>query len=240
MKLKLLVVALIATFVFAGCSDDDTTKKFSNEPTALEENDDVGQGIYKAVFIGSTGSILFNMDNKGDGKITATLVLDGRKYNLTTDGEFDQNGNFEDYFYGTMEDPDDIEIGFWAASDGDFEIYNVTIPGHPNIHIEAFKEYSDAIVKVFEGTYTGSKSGTINLVARIMDNGNGGVYGVGLGSEEGSETYNINAEIFEGGFQGNGDERSFSSEDNGSGNTITGTWSKGETETGTWTVKRTL
>lgn len=167
MKAK-LILFFLAILAFS-CSDNESKYKCKDcvsTPEAAAVNDASGKGIYKGLVVGSSGTIKFNIANSGS-TLTATLVIDGDEYELTTQATY--NSGFEGYFYGTMNTTNDISIGFWVSSDGtDFGYFGVVIPGHPDVQIELYKELSDALVKVYEGTYSGDDSGTFNMV--VQDN----------------------------------------------------------------------
>lgn len=164
MKTKLALIALLAFVVFS-CGDDETAYKCKDcvdTPEAAAANDASGKGIYKGLVIGSSGTIKFNIANSGS-TYSATLELDGETYELTTSGTFD--GGFEALFYGTMNTTNDIAIGFWVGSDGaEYGVWIESLPGHEGAVIEIQKEYSDALVAVYEGTFSGDASGVFNMV----------------------------------------------------------------------------
>jgi hypothetical protein len=131
---------------------------------------------------------------------------------------------------------DDIAVEVYVSETGEFTLLGITFPGHPDITYVVYKELSDAVVKVYEGTYSGTVSGTMNIVARMMENGNGSLIGVVKSSSPEAEASEIYGEVFEGGFMGGG-ALQFTGEIDG--NNVGGTWTKGE-GSGTWKVKRTL
>lgn len=236
MKHKLSLFALVATLLLAGCSDDEGPYVCSNcvdQPEALAVNDGSGKGIYKGLIIGSSGTIKINMDNAGTGVISMTLIIDNHEIELTTDGTYTENG-FEGYFYGTLETEDDVVIGFYVNATGtEFEIFGVEIPGHDDVSIGIVKEYSDSLVMVFEGTFSGDSQGILNLVKSGDE-----WAALARPSGEGSDAESG----FEGDVEGNqllcdcGDVEITGSI---SGDNITGTWNTPE-ESGTWKAKRTL
>ena len=167
MKSKIFVLAIIVTLMFS-CGDDEsayTCDSCVDSPEAQAANDNTGKGIYKGLIIGSSGTIKINVANSGN-TISAILEIDGETFNLTTSGVVYLNG-FEDYFYGTKNTANDIKIYFWANSTGtEHQIEIITFPGHENAIIALYKELSTALVKVYEGSFSGDASGTFNMVVR--------------------------------------------------------------------------
>src|SRR5690348_4242 len=100
MKIKLTLIAILAMFVFAGCGDDSSSpykcSSCADEPEANASYDATGQGVYKGVVIGSSGTITFNIAN--DGTYSATLVIDGTTYELTTEGTYSETEGFSAQF----------------------------------------------------------------------------------------------------------------------------------------------
>src|SRR5689334_16490273 len=105
MKLKFALFAIVAMFVFSGCSDDEspyTCKDCADQPEALAANDASGKGIYKGVIVGSTGSIKFNINNDGSG-ISADLVIDNHEIHLTTSATYSEANGFAGCFVNANE-----------------------------------------------------------------------------------------------------------------------------------------
>lgn len=165
MKTKLLTYALSALLIF-GCSEDDATTytcdTCTDTPEASAANDNNGKGIYKGLVVGSSGTIKFDIANSGSG-IVALLTMDGEEYELVTQASYNSttglNGTFTNANAG-------ISIGFSVTASGLPQITSIVIPGHPNATIELYKEKSNSLVRVFEGTFSGDVSGVFNLVTR--------------------------------------------------------------------------
>jgi hypothetical protein len=168
MKTKFAFLTLLALIVFS-CGDDETAyncKDCVNSPEAAAANDASGKGIYKGLVIGSSGTIKFDIANSGT-TITALLELDGETYNLEADGTYNPEWGFEGLLYGTMNTTDDIIIGFWTTADGiEYGVWIESLPGHDDANIEIYKEYSDSLVKVYEGTFSGDASGVFNMIVQ--------------------------------------------------------------------------
>lgn len=163
-----VLLTVISALVLVRCSDDESPYQCTDcvdEPEALAANDASGKGIYKGIVIGSTGQIKIDVDNDGDGEITMTLKIDNHTITLTTEATYNSEFGFQGVFYGTMNSANDVVITFWSSADGsDYGILSATIPGHEDVSIALVKEISTALVKVFEGTFSGSSQGTLNLI----------------------------------------------------------------------------
>jgi len=168
MKTKFALIMIMALIV-ASCGDDEDTaykcKSCVDTPEASAANDASGQGIYKGLVVGSSGTIKFDINNSGT--YSATLELDGETYELTTEDTYNSEGGFYGCFYGTMSTTDDIEICFYASFNGSsYYVEYIDIPGHPDATIEVYKEYSDALVAVYEGEFSGDSNGVFNMIVQ--------------------------------------------------------------------------
>jgi hypothetical protein len=234
MKMKILTIVMLAGLFLAGCSDDDgpyVCSSCSDSPDALAVNDASGKGIYKGVVIGSSGTIILDIANS-DATITGVLVIDDEEIELTADGVFD--GGFEGYLYGTISSENDVSIGFYTNSTGsEYEIWSVTIPGHPDAFVGVIKEYSDQLVEIFEGTYSGDESGTFNMVV-LRDDDSGEWYAATDG-----ETF-FEGEIDGGEVVGIDDDQQIVIAGTLSGDSASGQWEDISGGTGSWKAKRTL
>jgi hypothetical protein len=230
MKLKFALICLF-TVIIASCSDDEEAYKCSTCSTTPDANaayDASAQGVYKGLVVGSSGTIQFNIKNDGS-TYSATLVLDGETYELTTSAT--ANGGFEGCFTGTMNTTNDISICMYASSDG--QIYDVTsilIPGHANASIALVKELSTALVSVYEGTFSGDASGVFNMVTQ------GQAWAVVARTDDNDTSYHE-------GLLSNGTMSCPGCDINITGtvnaNEASGSWSSTD-ESGSWTGKRTL
>lgn len=237
MKLKLALFSLLAIFALSRCGDDGESKytcaDCSDVPDALEANDDSGKGIYKGLVIGSSGTIFLDIDNDGSGSISGTLVIDDQEIALETDDSY--TTGFDGTFYGTMNTENDVEISFYVNDiGGGIEIYDITVPGHPDVTIEIIKEYSSQLIEVFEGNFSGDDSGTFNLLILRDENGDGDWYAV---ARSDGDTY------FEGFVEGNelvGGGGEVVIVGTISGDEIGGSWESIGGGTGNWDGVRTL
>ncbi len=162
--MKKLLLTLTATLMLFGCSDDKSSNNdssngnLSNTPTAKATYNNNNYGIYKGVFIGSTGNIVINLNN--DGNVSATLVIDGKTYNFTTKNTVTQNSNTSITF-----SYNENKFDFAVNSDGSSPIIsNISISGHTGAAIQLVKEKSDAQVYCYEGIFTEQGgNGTLNI-----------------------------------------------------------------------------
>lgn len=154
-------IAILATiFFFFSCSknDDKKANPLADTPSAKAAYDNSNFGVYKGVFVGSSGIIMIDLNN--DGTVSATLIINDTTYNFTTTQTVQQNQPTTLTFTsGTKSFTFTV-----AANGGNPTITNLIINGHPNAAILVVKETSTALVKCFEGTYQGTESGTFNAV----------------------------------------------------------------------------
>jgi hypothetical protein len=166
--LYLLVTALLV--VFTHCSDDDDDKKTPyscascvTAPEAIAANDNLAKGVYKGIVVGSSGTIKISIEN-GNSTSTAILTIDGKTATLTSSVAVVAEQPYEVEFTG-MFNGQEASVGFYVDPDGTFPYISFTdIPGHEGAEIGIVKELSDDLIESFEGTYTGSSSGTFNLI----------------------------------------------------------------------------
>ena len=234
--MKQLFSYLVACVMLISCSKDEdkneTGSNLSNTPTAKATYDNKNYGIYKGVFVGSTGNILINFKNDG-ATLSASLVIDDKSYTYTSNNSTTEGTNStitfrynNDYF------------DFKVNSDGSTPtITNIHISGHSNAVVQILKEESSAQAYCFEGTFTEQGgNGTLNLVIKKDK-----VEGLFIPADfqvipplKGSITNNnITATI--------GEEPNRIATITGiiSGNNIKGGWSS-NTGSGSWEAKRTL
>lgn len=133
-------------------------------PEALALHDNSAKGIYKGIFIGSTGTIHINIQN-GSNIIEASLVIDGITIALTSTATFIEGEPFVAPFTGTFNGMP-ISMTFQVGASGNNPtIITSDIPGHPNAVFQIFKETSTSLIEAFEGTFkVNNQTGIFNIV----------------------------------------------------------------------------
>lgn len=200
-KWIVLPLAFLAiTLPQISCSGDDAEstdpayvcETCADMPDALAANDQSIKGVYKGIFIGSTGTIFIDIQN-GSNVITATMVLDGQSIELTSTAEIIDGEPFVAPFTG-MYNGSSISITFSVGLNGaDPIVVTSDIPGHPNAVFEVHKETSTSLIEAFEGSYTrtGGETGAFNiLMARSLS-----VWGGVARETGGAETNEVNGTI---------------------------------------------
>jgi hypothetical protein len=186
MKKFLVKTLLSITIIFASCSENDpliTINDSAEElPIALSQYDNSNYGIYKGVFVGSSGTILVNLNN--NGVISVSLTIDGVNYPFTSTESIMENEQTETTF--TYQNN---SFSFTVNADGSNPlITNVSIEGHPNASIIVVKENSSYVAQLYEGSYEGidqnNDQGTFNAIVF-----NGTVYILSKSSVYGSSSY---------------------------------------------------
>jgi hypothetical protein len=161
-KIILSGVLLLLTIYFTSCSKKSETDTpidtLTQTPTAKAQFDNSNFGIYKGVFVGSSGYIIVDISNSGT--TLATLIVNGVVYNFTTSQTVTQGQTTTlSFVSGTS------SFTFTVSANGaNPTITNLNINGHPNAAILVVKETSTAIVKCFEGNYIGGDAGIFNAV----------------------------------------------------------------------------
>ena len=178
MKQKLLsAVLLYAVILFTACSKSDdnssssnnTSSGISNTPIAKAAYDNSNFGIYKGVFVGSTGNIEINVNN--DNTLSAVLKISGATSTYTSAQTVTQNQASTINFASGSN-----SFTFSTSATGTSPVVsNITIAGHAYSGMSVLKEKSDTLVKCYEGTFTGNGStGTFNM--EIKNNVMNGLY----------------------------------------------------------------
>ena len=182
---KILLLAFVAFMASCSSSDDDNgndpvTSDVDNSglslvPDAAIEFNDSNFGYYKGVITGSSGTIELNLYN--DGEVWAKMVLDGVTYDFTTTETATLGENVSGLTFTSGNNSFDFNV---SAAGNNPTITNLNLENHPFAFSEIIKEYSDALVRAYEGTFSGDSQGTFNMLR--IDNM---VYG--LAQENGSE-----------------------------------------------------
>jgi len=227
--MKKILSLFFVVLVLISCSsdNDNTGQGLSNTPQAKAQFDNNNYGIYKGVFVGSSGIVLININN--EGSLTATIVIDGVSYVFTTTETVTEGTVITGLTFTSGTSSFDFNVG--ANGSGPF-ITNLNITGHPNANIDIIKEFSDALVMCFQGTYGGDDSGVFNLITQ-----SGNVYGLAK-SNGGTESIYLEGTISTSTITGIFTGGTFSG--TLTGNSIGGNWQNSILETGTWSGQRTL
>lgn len=211
------------------CGSDSSptpTSTLPTQPEALAAENNKSGGIYKGAIVGSTGTFVVRLQ-KGVKEIAITL--DGVTKKLTTtsldawaSGQTIKNATFTS---------GDWQAVFSVGSAGILPTLTLAIPGHANAEVVILKELSTAIVTVFEGTYSGTSSGTWNFTIQSEV-----LLGVGQ-ANDGSAPFN-----FSGIVSGNAISLdTIIGSGTLSGDNAQGTWqTTSPAASGTWTGKRIL
>ena len=199
----------------------------SDTPQAKAIYDSSNFGIYKGVFVGSTGTVLVNINNEGE--LTAKRTIKGSSSFYTSAESVTEDLPIEGLTFSNGSSSFDFSV---SAVGGNASVSSINIIGHPNASIEIIKELSDDLVKCYVGGFGGDDSGTFNLIIQ----GNA-IYGLAKSNGDDS-SFSLggvkSGASISGSFEGGG----FSGSENG--NNISGTWENSLLESGTWSGTRKL
>lgn len=169
---KNILTALCVVFLFNACSKQSeeigAPNVLATAPEANVANNSSSKGIYKGVFIGSTGTIKFDIGNNGTS-ITGLLVIDGVRVDVTSTTVPQAGMAYSGQFKGTL-NGGAVSFTFNVDADGkNASVTSIVIPGHPNAAFLLAKESSTALVEAYVGTYQNVSSvrtekGTFNMV----------------------------------------------------------------------------
>lgn len=222
-----MILILSGSAAISCCSDTSApTSPFKNTPDAKASEDSKSGGIYKGVVVGSSGFVAVILQS---GLKEIRVTLDNEQRTLTTTG-------LTAWVTGQTIKNAVFSSGDWSATfsvGGGGQIPQITldIAGHVGAKAVLVKEVSTDLVRVYEGTYSGSESGTWNFVVQGP-----ALSGVSR-TTSGSGTSTFYGLVF-------GNDISFQSPLMGSGkfsgDTANGTWQTDTSTSGTWTGKRVM
>ena len=241
-----LVALLITAFVIAlfACHKSETTATpvippGSGSTTTLEtkaQYNNTSSGVYKGVVIGSTGTLVFTINN-GDNVVKGYLNIDNQRDTLSTattivSGQPLINVVFTGRF---------SSMTLNANADGTHaNLTAIHITGHSNPTIFIIHENSTKPVYCYEGTFSGNSTGILNC-ARVGENNGDTAYVLtriagdtslsnGFGQvTNNSTTMNLYRDL----------AVTFVIQGSFSGNNFSGTWSWTNMGTGTFACTRT-
>lgn len=239
MKKSLLLLLSAFTIIYACKKDEEPITPSTPEPykcttcittpEAKAQYDGNSGGVYKGVIVGSTGTIALYLYNTGT-EVQALVSFDGKSATLTTTslGNWSPGQPISNALFTGTIDGQTVQALFSVDANGQNPVVTVTIPGH-DVNVAVYKETSQNLVKSFEGTYTGDRTGIFNMVVvgnavTLVSDGSGDPV-------EGTVTNNnINITFNNVTVQGTID-----------GDVVEGTWvDNNQSIDGTWSGNRTL
>lgn len=237
MTKKLGLVAFFLISLLTACKDDEPAPykctECVDQPEANAAYDNSGQGIYKGVLVGSSGTIKIDIANNGTA-ITAVIIIDGESVTLTGNGSYSPSTGFQGSFTGSY-NGGTIIIPFTVTNTGTVNMSTPTIPGHSSVVIRIFKEKSTQLVEGFEGTFGGGDSGTFNLV--LIRNSAGVGEWIAIARSDSDSIFV--GQVEDDGLFGGGGEIVIGGEIKG--DNVTGVWEHTSNgASGSWKGKRTL
>ncbi|HET8839206.1 MAG TPA: hypothetical protein VFM82_09480 [Flavobacteriaceae bacterium] len=167
------ILLLVLSVISCGKDDDGSDnpptayecETCPDQPAAKAAFDTNSGGIYKGIVIGSSGTIVLNINND-NSEVTAILTIDGDVINLTSTVAWTEGESYLAPFTGTYNGTD-ITVTFSVDATGENPVIVTSdIPGHPNAVFTIVKELSTMLVEGFEGTYSTTEptSGTFNIL----------------------------------------------------------------------------
>ena len=222
----------------SGTSASGTVSTLASAPIATPANDVKNLGIYKGVFVGSSGYIQINLNNTGNGVISAIAIIDGKRLDFTTSQTITQ-GQATSILFANGNN----SFIFSVDANGENPTFSsVTFPSHSQPVISVLKETSTSLVTCMEGSFDGvTDRGTWNLI--ITGTKAAGIFY----SYQSQDNYKLNGTVDSNGnisltstalgFSTN--NKNFVGTINGANSS--GTWTSLDgTKNGTWLATRTL
>lgn len=170
MRKPIYLLSILSVVLFA-CSKSSTNNNDSNtglstSPETKQQYNNTTFGVFKGVIIGSSGTIIFKINNgdnvvKGYLSISTTLFSDDtQKDTLTTTAIITLGQPLSNVlFTGRIS-----SMRVSANADGsNASLTDIQINGHNNVTGFIIHENSTKQILCYEGTFTGSVSGIINI-----------------------------------------------------------------------------
>ena len=155
-----LLKLIFFTFIIISCSkkSEKNNEFLPEKPIAKEVYDSSNFGIYKGVFVGSSGTVVIDINNSGS--VIAILKIENISYEFTSSQTIQINKpTVIDFNNGNN------RFTFSVSLNGSNPtISNLIINGHDNPTLIVVKELSNTIVNCYEGTFSGGDSGIVNAV----------------------------------------------------------------------------
>ena len=227
---KLLPILFFASLALSCSNDDknDNDPQLSQTPDAIAAFDNDSNGIYKGVFVGSTGVIEININN--DNTVNAELQIDGSSKLYSAGQTIVAGQTISNLTFSNGSDSFDFSVNSDGSSPS---VTNVDIDGHIGATIEVVKEHSDALVECFEGGYSDEEDyGIFNIIIS-----NGVIKGLAK-SEVEDATFLVNGSMNGSQMQGAYSAGSFSG--TREGNSISGGYVSIWDISGSWSGNRSL
>ena len=206
-------------------------------PDANVQFDNSNYGVYKGVFVGSSGTIVINLNN--NGAITATAIIDHVRFDFTTTDVITLGQASTIHFVSGV----NSFTYSVNASGANPTFSNIILPGHVQPNISVAKETSSNLVVCLEGTYTTTSGpadhGTWNFIVT-------GTQMAGIGySTSGNSQLTLTGTVVNNILNGTATPPPPNSIATATGSfngaNSSGTWSNtGTGQTGTWTATRTF
>lgn len=169
MKRLILPIVAIAIYLIACKKSGSDTPQNNGLPTTAETKpqfNNTSFGVYKGVIIGSSGTIIFRINN-GDNIVKGYLAIDNQKDTLSTTATLVAGQPILNVlFAGRIS-----SMRVSANADGsNAMLSNIQINGHNNVTGFIIHENSNKQVLCYEGAFTGGASGIINATRVGLNN----------------------------------------------------------------------
>lgn len=167
---KSILVFVTTAICLIGCEKPSSDNPQKNGLLTAAETkpqfNNTSFGVYKGVIIGSSGTIIFRINN-GDNIVRGYLTIDNQKDTLSTNATLIAGQPILNVlFVGRIS-----SMKISANADGSNALLsNIQINGHNNVTGFIIHENSNKQVLCYEGTFTGSASGVINATRVGLNN----------------------------------------------------------------------
>lgn len=224
--MKKYLSLFIIGFLLISCSSDSSGPALSDTPQAKVEFDNSNFGIYKGVFLGSSGTVLININN--EGFLEANLTIGGSTSTYTSTETATLNSAIAGLTFTNGSNSFDFSV---TANGGNPTVSNINISGHPNATIKVLKEFHNVLAKAYLGSFGGDDSGLFHIVIvdAVVD---------GVAKSNDGDAFNVDGTVTGNTITGSFEGGTFTG--TSSGNSISGSWQNDIGESGSWSGIRKL
>lgn len=165
-----LLILLSGIFIISckksSTDSNDNSNSLSTIPETKSQYDNTSFGVYKGVIIGSSGTIIFRINN-GDNVVKGYLTIDNQKDTLTTTATITLGQPISNILFTGKISSMRISTN---ADGSNARLSNIQINGHNNVTGFIIHEKSTKQVLCYEGTFSGGASGIINATRVGLNN----------------------------------------------------------------------
>ncbi len=162
MKKAICLVTVFGLALFActksGAEEKEEDFGLPSSPETKPQYDNANFGVYKGVIVGSSGWIVFRINN-GNNEVKGYLEIDNQKDTLSTDATINLGEPISNVLFEGRISSMKVSAN---ANGTNAKLSDIQINGHNNVTGFIIHENSTNQVFCYEGTFNGTSTGIIN------------------------------------------------------------------------------